>query len=332
MADMTPPKKEGFQVVPESQAATDSVKAESNSLRWSMVFNVIMGIAGVVVAILSNSEALMVDGLYSLVNFCAAIIALRVSRVILKAPDHQRPFGYDADEALYVLFRALVLLGILSFAGFSSAASIIEYFRGAETPQLILGPIIIYSIAMVVLCGGLASIHHWNYIRGGRISEILATERTASIVDGFLSAGTGIALVVISLLKDTSVGVIAPIADSLVVLVLVLVIIKQPYDLLMKSMAEVAGKASHPNSIAQVKKVLSVLCDASPFDLLDVSVTQLGRTYTVVAFVRPDSMVDVDRLDQFRDQMSDAIAPLFGRVRSEVLYTARPITHQEPTP
>jgi hypothetical protein len=44
MAEITPEKKGGRQVVlePESQAATDSVNAESNSLRWSMVFNVIV--------------------------------------------------------------------------------------------------------------------------------------------------------------------------------------------------------------------------------------------------------------------------------------------------
>jgi divalent metal cation (Fe/Co/Zn/Cd) transporter len=58
--------------------ATD-LHYERRSLATGMWANLLMGAAGITAAQLSNSDALMVDGLYSGVNFCSAIIAGRVA-------------------------------------------------------------------------------------------------------------------------------------------------------------------------------------------------------------------------------------------------------------
>ena len=55
--------------------------------------------------------ALMLDGLFSAVNFVAAIFAARVAKSVRQAPDELRPFGYEIDESVFVMFRGLVLLG-----------------------------------------------------------------------------------------------------------------------------------------------------------------------------------------------------------------------------
>ena len=58
---------------------SDTARFEQRSLTTGMWANLLMGVAGIVAAQLSNSDALLVDGLYSAVNFVSAIIAGRVA-------------------------------------------------------------------------------------------------------------------------------------------------------------------------------------------------------------------------------------------------------------
>jgi predicted Co/Zn/Cd cation transporter (cation efflux family) len=299
------------------------IQHEKRSLTTGMWANLLMGAAGITAAQLSNSDALMVDGLYSGVNFCSAIIAARVATSLLKPADKRMPFGYDANEALYILFRSLVLLGILIFAGFNSLRKIITYVNGGEVPELNFGPIAIYMVFMVAICAGLAAWHHHNWCKTGRRSEILLAERTAAIVDSMISAGAGAALLSVTLLRGTPAEVIIPVADAVVVLVLALVMIKQPYKMLHGALKEVSGEAVDGEISVKTRERIEQTIRDIPCKLLAVAVTKLGRTHFVLTYVRPDDSVVAEDLDEFRNEVHASYEDLFGTVKSEVIYTAK---------
>ena len=285
--------------------------------------NLVMGVSGVTASVLSNADALMVDGLYSGVNFLSAIVAVRVAVSLVQAPDRRRPFGYDANESLYVLFRSLVLLGIMLFAAFNAGRKIFAYLSGSTVPELHFGPIAAYSIIMVAICGALAFWHDFNWRKTGRRSEILKTERTAAIVDGFLSAGAGGALLAVNLLRGTPAEAIIPISDALVVFVLASIMIREPVRMLRTATGEVAGTSVDDETSGEVRKRIEALAEDEPCEVLSVAVTKLGRTHFVVAYVRPDEAFPVEDLDTFRREVHDSYAELFGQVKSEIVYTAR---------
>jgi divalent metal cation (Fe/Co/Zn/Cd) transporter len=299
-----------------------AVASEKRSLAVAMWANVVMGVAGVTAAQLSNSDALMVDGLYSGVNFFSALIAARVAASVMKPADQQMPFGYDANEALYVLFRSLVLLGILVFAGFNSLHKIISYLGGGSVPELVFGPIAIYMVFMVLICFGLAACHHYHWRQTGCRSEILKTERTASVVDGVISLGAGGALLGVTLLRGTPAEGIIPISDAIIVLVLVAFIMGQPYGVFRGAIKEVAGKAMDEETTARVRQRIERVTVEVPCELLAVAVTKLGRSHFIIAYVRPDDSVVAENLDVFRKEVQDSCDDLFGRVKSEVIFTA----------
>lgn len=304
-----------------SHSNTD-IHFEKRSLQTGMWANLVMGVAGITAAQLSNSDALLVDGLFSAVNFGSAIIAGRVAASLLKPADKRMPFGYEANEALYILFRSLMLLGILLFAGFNSLGKIITYINGGQVPELQFGPITIYMLFMVAICASLTAWHHHNWNKTGKRSEILLTERTAAMVDGFISAGAGVALVSVNLLRGTPAEVIIPVADAIVVLILTLVMVRQPYMLLQQNIKEIAGESVKPELTSKTKERIERTIRDIPCALLAVSVTKLGRTYFVLSYVRPDDSVVAEDLDIFRDELHACYQDLFGKVKSEVIYTA----------
>lgn len=73
---------------------------ERQSLQLGKWGNLLMAGAGVAAAYLSHSDALLVDGLYSGLNFVSAIVAANVAASVAKPADRRYPFGYGAYEAL----------------------------------------------------------------------------------------------------------------------------------------------------------------------------------------------------------------------------------------
>lgn len=302
----------------------DSSRFETRSLRTGLVANLIMGVSGVSASIASNADALMVDGLYSGVNFASGLVAAKVAISVRKPPDRGRPYGYDADEAIYVLFRSLVLVGVMAFAIFNSGSKLVHYFSGGEVPELIFGPILIYSVAMVALSLGLAAWHHHNWKCSGRKSEILKTERSAAVVDGMLSAGAGAALMMIPLLKGTALAGLVPVADAIVVLVLCLIMVGGPVKMLIAALGESLGASAEDDQVALVRQRIEQLLEPYPAKLLDVAVTKLGRSYQVVAYVSPLEPMKPEYFDKFRTELHQSLDGLFPVLRAEVIYTELP--------
>ena len=287
--------------------------------KWASLF---MCAAGIAAAMLSRSDALLVDGLYSGVNFASAIIASRVASAIRQPADKRYPFGYEAYESLYVTFRSLTLAGILVFAVFGAAGKILTYLSGGDVPELILGPIFIYSLLMVTICAGLTWRFHTAWVTTGRNSALLLAERRSALIDGLLSAGAGIALVASPLLLATPLAGLVPVVDAVIVLVLTLVLMPQPIAMFRRSLSEVAGASASGEANRFARECIDKALNDQPFRLIELAVTKMGRTYFVVAYLDPTQPVDGAAMDGIRNRLIQAFAETGEPVRCEVVATA----------
>ncbi|VAW08365.1 hypothetical protein MNBD_ALPHA05-431 [hydrothermal vent metagenome] len=295
---------------------------ERRSLSIGKWANLLMAGSGIAAAFASHSDALLVDGLYSGVNFASAIIAGRISASILKPADRRYPMGYDAYEALYVKYRSLVLLGIMAFAAFGAVAKIIAYVGGQQVPELVFGPILVYVVLMIVICFGLALWYHHNWKRSGSCSELLKTESRAAIVDGVISAGAGAGLLSTALLRGTALEFIVPISDSIIVLILSAFIIGEPVRMFRRSLREVAGGSADPETGVNVRRSIEKLLQDRPYALLEVVVMKMGRTHFVVAYVNPDAPVSGDEADALREEIETGCAALLKGTKAELIIAA----------
>ena len=295
---------------------------EQRSLNLAKWANLFMGVSGIVAAIGSHASALMLDGLFSGVNFLAAVMAGRVAASIQRKPNTLRPFGYEIDEPMYVMFRSLVLTGVILVAGFSAAGKIIDYISGADIVEIRLDWVVGYMIVMVAVCTFMAVWHHRNWLKSHRNSDLLKTERKAAIIDGILSAAAGAAFLLIAMLKGTTLSFLVPIADAIVVLSLALFMIPQPVRSFVDATREVLGESAGPETIAQWHQAIhSVLADTA-FSLIEVAVTKMGRAHFAVAYVRPNEPSSVESLDAIREMVTNACRTVHEPHRMEIIYTA----------
>lgn len=306
-------------------AAPSDLMVEQRALIVSMVGTFVMGVAGVGAAVLSNSQAILLDGLFSFVGFIAAAVALRVIRQVQRNPDRVRPFGYGADESLFTTFRALSLLGVVLFAILNAIGSIVGYLSGTAPPPLNPEPIVVYLGAILAICFTLWLFHRRAWVKGGKRSEILRLEANAAAFDGAVTAAAGVGLLMITAFDEGPLAAIAPVGDSVIVLLLCSMAAVRYLSDFRAGLAELAGVAAPAAQYDVVKRAIEAPLAAWGGRLVDMAVLKTGRTYTIVIFVDPGRPVTAEAVDALSAECTTALGDRLGPARIIAVVSAKGI-------
>ncbi len=287
---------------------------EASALRIGMAGNLVMGGAGVLASMLSNSEALLVDGLFSLVGFFAAIIAIRVGRQSSARPDEDHPLGYAADESAFTTFRALSLLGLVVFAFSGAVTKIVSYIGGTTPPAVKFEVIGVYTVAICVICAGLWANHYFTWRKSGKTSDILKLEARAAAFDGVITATAGIGFGLVFLLQDGPLAVIAPIGDSIIVIGLCLIAAGTYWADFTSSLGELVGVSAAKETVEKVRARANDLLVTEDLELVDVIVFKTGRAHSAVVFIKPAKAMTAHEVDTVSQTLNNDLSQRFSRV------------------
>jgi len=318
----------------QTQADASLATKEQRALAVSKWGNFFMGLAGVAAAWASHSQALLVDGLFSMVGFTSAIFAARVSKSIGLLPDDRRPLGYAADESIYTTFRSLSLLGLLVFAFCAAVLNIVDYASGGDVPQLNYEPIVIYLIVICIACFGLAANHHFAWKSTGQQSDMLRLEKKAAIFDGIMTVTAGAGLSATYYLAGGPLGWITPIGDSLIVLLLCGFVAGRYYSDFMKGIAELAGTSIAEDQVQKARRAVQIIVDETDGRLVDLSVVRFGRTFQVQVYFEPAEPITAAAVDDLTRKCDLALSNVLGRATSIILVSrhGRVLGDSDPRP
>lgn len=301
---------------------TFDLKVEQNALSVGKWANLVMAFAGILAAWLSRSDAILVDGLYSGINFASAIAAAAIGRRVGAPPTRVRPWGHDFDEVLYVTFRNLILIGVLVFAVFISGNKIYIFLSGGEVPELVFGPIAVYAIFVALICLLLAFNFRRAYFKTGKKSKILKTEARAALVDGALSIGSGLALLSLTYLNGTPLEYYIPIGDAVIVLLLLVFIIWQPLAAFRETLSDLAAVSAPAKTVSPVARAARDLAREMNLKFHRAAVLQAGRMHYAAIYVDAIAPLTGVEVDAYRDKVSARLEDLIGPTRVEVVLTA----------
>ncbi len=114
---------------------------------------------------------------------------------------------------------------------------------------------------------------------------MLGAYTVQSVIDGLLSAGAGIALVLFSLVPSTgSFGFLTQIGDAIVVLILCFLVVAQPIKLIKNSFIELSGGALNDTTIKS--KICSIILNQIQNEkIANIFISKTGSSYLVIAFM-----------------------------------------------
>ena len=291
---------------------------EQKGLKFSTAGNLIIGLVGIVVAELSHSQAIMLDGVFNLIYFVTGLFTLKVARLVISGDDERFPVGYGFFESLVNGVKGLMVLGISAMALIGAVEAL---FSGGRA--VALGYATAYGVFATIACWTLALVTKRAATRSG--SPLLRADAENWLVNGAISSAVLLAFICVYLIEQTRFSHLTPYIDPLLVLVVVLISISVPIRMAWKALMELLNRAPSPEVVQGVEEAVRTSLIDLPVVESFVRVLQPGRTRMVsVHVVLPEdySVTSLRQLDGIRVKVLSALEELHRPTIVDVIFTA----------
>jgi len=298
---------------PSSSANSSGFRRERGAILVTVFGNLFMAALGFGFAFSTRSQAILLDGSYSLIGFGLALLGLRVSAIVLRPDDAQYPFGYVTYEPLLNFTKGL-LIGAVSI--FAFVAALISIASGGR--EIATGPAFIYAIVAATGCFAFAEIlrHKLKKIA----SPLVYTDRKNWLIDGVISLGVAAAFLLAILLPEFGAEDWVPYVDPVVTAIICLALLPIPFRIIRENWAQIVARSA-PNDL--VFEINSILDDVLPKDHVkdrEVRVLEIGRVVLVHLYVLIDEM-PVGECDRIREDLWTRLHDRFPYPALDVAFT-----------
>jgi len=274
---------------------------EQRTLKLSIALTVFLGVLGVASGLVTNSQAIIFDGMYSFVDVVPTVVSLLVVKLIARGTSHRFQYGFWHLEPLVAVLRDSILAVACIYAGIDALNSLtsggqeVEYGRAA----LWAGILCVIGLAMTVLLSRRARALK---------SPMLRVDARSWLVSAFLSLGLLIGFAFATVLAGTRFQGWVPYLDAIALLSMALIMLPMPLIGLWRSMSDVLQVA--PNELdARVHEVMDSVVKERQFLEYTSYIAKAGRGRFVEihVLVPPDYRIDIATADAIRSEVSQRL-------------------------
>ncbi|AND79684.1 cation transporter [Streptococcus pantholopis] len=285
---------------------------EKRSLMVSTFGNGFMGAAGVIVYVVTDLNALLLDAVFSVITFISSVMAFYISKNS-KRRTASFPNGMYFLEPLYAFIKSVATLMLLIIALLESAANAYAYFMDHIGHPINSGPVLPYTSLMVLISFSLAAYNRRQNEKIGNMSTILEAEAKGNFADGLISAGVGLAFFLLYFIDiKGTLGFLHYTGDFFVTAVLVAVSIKEPVQTLITSFKEFAYSTTQDHYVIERVHHIFAKHLADEKENLNILIFKQGMNISIKVYVLAlEEPEFIDRLLQNKDDVSQDLEKTF---------------------
>jgi cation diffusion facilitator family transporter len=295
----------------------EKIEAERRGLQLSILGSVFMAVLGLVFAALTDSRAVLLDGLFSLIGAAVGVVAMRVAVLVRRADDDRFHFGYAAYEPMLNLTKGLLIGFVSLIAAWASVESLLaggREIRGALA--------VVYALIAAVGC--LAISWSQRRLAGRTNSPLLEVDAKNWLIDGLMSGAVAVGFVLVVLLEGTPWSWMTPYADPVVVLVLVGFSLPIPIAIIRSNWSQLLGRAPDAEAQHTAADLVRGALEGEPGLELQIRLLETGRfiymqVYVLVGTDHPG--LDLDQADRLRQRIASAVWRLPQTVGFDIIFT-----------
>ncbi|PRY65293.1 cation diffusion facilitator family transporter [Vreelandella songnenensis] len=294
------------------------MKTEARTLAFSAFMALLIGSAGITATLASNSQAILLDGLFNLIYFSVALVTIKVSKLASRPDSESYPFGYSYFESLVNLCKGLLILGVSVFALVDAIAALLTGGR-----EIAAGIAVIYALFATLACSLTAWVMHRSqrYVQ----SPLVAADKLNWVVNSLISAAVLSAFCLVMIFEKLNLDTLVPYVDSVLVIAVVLLCLGVPVRMASQALKELLNKT--PEEVIAVPAREAIKRALAGTHTLEVRVRMVrpGRLlYVMVHVVMPeDGACDsLKRQDALRARIDDEVRRCYSPVVCDVVFTA----------
>jgi len=275
---------------------------EQGVLRRSIATTAVIACTGVVFGLVSGSQAILFDGVFSLVDGVIVLLSLAVSRLLMSEGDRRFQFGYWHFEPIVVAFNGTVLMLLCLYALLNAVRGLLGGGRELNFDQAIF-----YAGVMMVVCFGM---YFWERHSNQRIqSQFIRLDMQSWLMSATIGAGLLLAFGSAILAEGTRWEPWARYADPAILAVLSAVMLFLPLGAVTKAVRQIFQMA--PEGLdRRISGFMDTLVRERGFVAYSSYVARVGRAQFIEIYIvlpRDLEIGSVDMLDGIRAEIGEFI-------------------------
>jgi len=282
--------------------------AEQGTLKFSIALTVFLGVLGVASGLVTGSQAIIFDGMYSFVDVVPTVVSLLVVKLIARGTSHRFQYGYWHLEPLVAVLRDSILAVACIYAGIDAVKTLASGGHDVEYDLAALwaGILCVIGFAMTLFLSRRAKALQ---------SPMLKLDARSWVVSALLSLALLIGFAIATALAGTPLQGWIPYLDAIALLSMALIMLPMPLIGLWRSMSDVLQVA--PDELdTQVHTVMdSVVKERQFLDYSSyIAKVGRGRFVEIHVLVSRESQIDITTADAIRRDIArrlNAATPTF---------------------
>ncbi len=268
---------------------------EQGVLRRSIATTAVIATTGVAFGLFSRSQAILFDGVFSLVDGVIVLLSLGVSRLLMSEGSRRFQFGYWHIEPIVVAFNGTVLMLLCLYALLNAVRGLMTGGRDLNFDQAIF-----YAAAMMVICFGM---YFYERHSNEKIqSQFIRLDMQSWLMSAMIGAGLLLAFGAAILAKGTQFEPWVPYADPAILALLTSIMIFLPLGAVIKAVKQIFQVA--PEGLdRRIRGFMDTLVQARGFITYSSYVARVGRAQFIEIYIvmpRDYPIPSVDLLDDIR--------------------------------
>ena len=187
-----------------------------------LLLNILVSAGKTFWGLISNSNAMLADGIHSLTDGTSNIVALVAMRIASKPLDDNHPYGHHKYESFASAIIGIMLLFMATKIVINSIDSLSQFFRYGNTPDIDVTAVS-FIVMIITLCINIFVVIFER--NKGRLlkSDVLTSDAKHTLSDIWVTIGVIVALILVKL------GI--HIADSIVSIFVAIAIFYAAYEI-----------------------------------------------------------------------------------------------------
>lgn len=293
------------------------IKLEQGALKVSLWAEVSFAVLELFVAVITNSQAVLMDSACDMAETITAIVSLKLVPLLYKPLSERRPFGYAQVETWFIVIKGFMLLAVTVGLVVSNVQIMLQGGR-----HINFGIVAIFELFAGVV-GVVLTI--WLKKSNERIdSPLVEAEVNGWYVDAVASVGLGVAFLAPLILRFPFMDAVSPYLDQVLAIILTFFILPKPLKMVLSGMRDLLMMAPEEEVVDTVKEIAGPILEKDGFhdQFRDIiyEVSRMGRRLWVAIYLKPNSnVISIQRWSAVQQEIEDALDEEFCDTYVELL-------------
>ncbi len=282
-------------------------KKEQVALKISLGAGILFVLVELLVAILSKSQAVLMDSVYDTSELVMILFSLKLVPLLYKPVSEKQPYGYSQVESLFIAIKGFVLVSV-------TVALIVNnvqiMFHGGRDVQFL--PIAYFELFATVLGGAVMLIlRRMNRLAN---SPILRTEIMVA------SFGMALAFFLPALIHHPWLERMLPYLDQVIAIFLSFFVLPLPIRAVVTAMRDIFLMAPEEETMRIIKEKCEPILTYYGLEEATYDVVRTGRKVWISIYILPmDEFISVTLYSKVQDLLEVSLAEEFNDFYIELL-------------